>query len=217
MIQTVAAIQMVSSEQVEENLKQAAHLIQQAAQAGARLVVLPENFAFMRRMDKTDRLAVTESPDGGPIQRFIIEQAKQHKLWLVAGTIPLQIPGQSRVYSACLVVDDEGQIVARYNKMHLFDVTVSVNEQYNESDLIAAGEDVVVLDTPFGCLGLSVCYDLRFPELFRAMLNQGAEIITVPSAFTATTGRAHWEVLLRARAIENLSYLIAAAQGGGAY
>jgi len=208
----VAAIQMVSSDQVKENLQKAASLIQNAVKAGAQLVVLPENFAFMRSIADVDRLKVTEKSGSGVIQDFMSEQAKQHRIWIVAGTIPLETG--TKVHSACLVFDDQGQVVAQYNKIHLFDATVSSNEQYTESDLITPGTDIVVLDTPVGRLGLSICYDLRFPELFRALLDQGAEIIAVPSAFTETTGRAHWEVLLRARAIENLSYLIAAGQGG---
>jgi len=210
----VAAVQMASGPNVQANLLEARRLIQRAVDGGARLVVLPENFALMGMSDY-DRVEAGERPGEGPMQAFLAEQARRHGIWLVGGTVPLIAPDPSRIYSACLVFDDGGRQVARYDKVHLFDVNLVDNqEQYTESATIEPGRGVTVVDTPFGRLGLAVCYDLRFPEMFRCMLDQGAELVAVPSAFTALTGRAHWEVLVRARAIENLVYMIAAAQGG---
>ncbi len=209
----VAAVQMSSGPRVPENLDAAGRLIAAAAADGARLVVLPENFALMPMSD-ADRLAVAE-PDGkGPIQDFLAAQARGHQVWLVGGTIPLTANTPNKVRAACLLYDDRGARVARYDKIHLFDVRLGTGEQYHESSNIEPGDAVVVTDTPCGQLGFAVCYDLRFPELFRRLLDQGAELFALPSAFTAHTGRAHWEVLVRARAIENLAYVIAAAQGG---
>lgn len=208
-----AAIQMTSGPEVVPNLAAAETLIAAAAAAGAGLVVLPENFALMARSD-AERLSAAEDDGRGPIQDFLAAIARRHRLWLVGGTLPVKAQQPKRVRAACLLYDDRGRHVARYDKMHLFDVTLSNGEQYRESAVFEPGAEVVVADTPFGKLGLAVCYDLRFPELFRAMLDRGAEIFAVPSAFTALTGRAHWEVLVRARAIENLAWVIAAAQGG---
>ncbi len=208
-----AAIQMVSSADRDQNLAAAGELLERAAAAGAQLAVLPENFAHMGKHE-ADKLAIAESLDNGPIQDFLAEQAAKHKMWIVGGTIPLKGDGK-RVYPSSLVFDDHGTRVARYDKIHLFDVTLpESDEQYRESDSFIAGSTPVVIDSPFGKLGLSVCYDLRFPELYREMVAQGAEIFTVPSAFTAATGQAHWETLARARAIENLCYVIAPNQGG---
>ncbi|MEK7697767.1 MAG: carbon-nitrogen hydrolase family protein [Pseudomonadota bacterium] len=207
-----AAIQMTSGPEVTPNLAVAETLIAAAAVAGAGLVVLPENFALMARSD-AERLGVAEDDGRGPIQDFLAVTARRHKLWLVGGTLPIKAQ-QSKVRSACVLFDDQGQRVARYDKIHLFDVELPNGETYRESAVFEPGTEVVVADTPFGKLGLAVCYDLRFPELFRAMLDRGAEVFAVPSAFTALTGRAHWEVLVRARAIENLAWVIAAAQGG---
>lgn len=210
----VAAIQMASGPNVNANLLEAGRLISLAAKGGARLVVLPENFAHMG-MAETDKLKLAEADGSGPIQTFLSEQSKQHGVWLVGGTIPMKSDDRKRVRMACLVFDDKGQRQGRYDKIHLFDVHLTESdENYNESETIEHGEQVVVLDTPFGRLGLAVCYDLRFPELFRSLSHQGAEIIALPSAFTAITGKAHWEVLVRARAVENLCYVIASAQGG---
>lgn len=211
----MAAIQMVSEPDVAANLAMAADLLAEAAGRGARLAVLPENFAVMGRRE-TDQLAVQETEGSGPIQDFLAEQAARHQLWLVGGTIPLRMAeDEQRVRAACLLFNDQGQLVARYDKAHLFDVqVVGSQERYAESATIAPGNRYVVADTPFGRLGLAVCYDLRFPEQFRAMVDQGMEILALPAAFTAATGAAHWEVLLRARAIENQCYVIAAAQGG---
>lgn len=210
----VAAIQMASGPNVGYNLIEAGRLINLAVRAGAKLVVLPENFAIMG-MKETDKVAIRE-PDGkGPIQDFLAEQALKNNVWLAGGTVPLVANAADKVRAACLVYDNNGRRIARYDKTHLFDVRiVDTGERYNESETIEAGEDVVVVDTPFARLGIAVCYDLRFPELFRNMLNQQVEVIVLPSAFTAITGGAHWEVLVRARAIENLSYVIAADQGG---
>jgi nitrilase len=209
----LAAIQMASGPQVAANLNEAGRLIAKAAAAGARLIVLPENFAIMALND-ADRLAVAERDGAGPMQDFLSATARQHGLWIVGGTIPLHGRDPGRVRAACLLFNDRGERVARYDKIHLFDVKLENGEEYNESRAIEPGTEVVVADTPFGRLGLSVCYDLRFPELFRQLLDCGAQLIAVPSAFTLHTGRAHWEVLVRARAIENLVTVIAAAQGG---
>jgi nitrilase len=208
-----AAIQMASGPQVAANLNEAGRLIAKAAAAGAKLVVLPENFAIMAIKDE-DRLSVAEREGTGPMQDFLAATARQHGVWIVGGTIPLTATDPKRVRAACLVYNDRGDCVARYDKIHLFDVRLDNGEEYHESRAIEPGQDVVVVETPFGKLGLAVCYDLRFPELFRQLLDRGAQLIAVPSAFTLHTGRAHWEVLVRARAIENLVTVIAAAQGG---
>jgi len=210
----VAAIQMASGPNVSANLIEAGRLISRAVDAGAELVTLPENFAIMG-MSEQDKVAIREAPGAGPIQEFLAEQADKHRVWLIGGTVPLEASAPGKVRAACLVFDSRGERVARYDKAHLFDVHLEEsNEHYQESQTIEPGDDVVVLDTPFGRLGLAVCYDLRFPELFRRMHQDQVELIALPSAFTAMTGRAHWEPLVRARAIENLSYVIAAAQGG---
>jgi len=209
----VAAIQMASGPQVAANLEESSRLIQKAVNAGARLVVLPENFSIMPIRDE-DRLAAAETEGSGPIQDFLSASARIHGVWLVGGTIPLKGKNGQRVRAACPVYDDRGQRVGGYDKIHLFDVKLDNGEEYNESRSIEAGQSPVVVDTPFGRLGLAVCYDLRFPELFRKLLDLGAELFAVPSAVTAQTGRAHWEVLVRARAVENLAYVVAAAQGG---
>ncbi len=211
---TAACIQMASGPNVDANLLEAERLIGMAADKGARLVVLPENFAIMGK-EEADKVAVRESDGGGPIQDFLARQAQRHDVWLVGGTVPMVAQADDKIRAACLLYDDGGRQVARYDKVHLFDVSVvDSDERYTESDTIEAGDRVVVVDTPFGRLGLAVCYDLRFPELFRAMAGEGMEIVAIPSAFTAITGRAHWEVLVRARAIENLCYVLAADQGG---
>ncbi|MDE2089546.1 MAG: carbon-nitrogen hydrolase family protein [Gammaproteobacteria bacterium] len=210
----VAAVQMVSGPDVDANLREAQRLIGEAAAAGAELVALPENFAHMG-LAEIDKLALREPEGHGPLQEFLAGQAARHGVWLVGGTIPLAGIDSARVRAACLLFDPHGRRVARYDKMHLFDVQLpSGAERYAESQTIEPGDEVVVADTPFGRLGLAVCYDLRFPELFRSMLDRGVELLAVPSAFTATTGAAHWETLVRVRAIENLCYVIASAQGG---
>ncbi len=210
----VAAIQMASGPNIDANLIEAARLLALAVDQGARLVVLPENFALMG-LDERDKVHQRERDGDGPIQAFLAEQARRHGIWLVGGTVPLEAGSSDKIRAACLVYDDQGRRVARYDKIHLFDVSLSeYGERYDESATIEPGETPVVVDTPFGRLGLAVCYDLRFPELFRTLLDHGAELFAVPSAFTAITGKAHWEILVRARAIEDLCYVIAADQGG---
>ena len=206
----VAAIQMASGPHVTANLAEAERLIGMAADQGAKLVALPEYFAIMGIKD-TDKVAVCEAEGKGPIQKFLSTTAKKHKIWLVGGSVPLKSDSPDKVYNSCLVYDDKGKQVARYDKIHLFGLDLG-NEHYREEKTIQAGKRIVVVETPFGRIGLSVCYDLRFSELYRAMGE--VDIIVVPSAFTATTGKAHWETLVRARAIENLAYVIAPAQGG---
>ncbi|HZW26665.1 MAG TPA: carbon-nitrogen hydrolase family protein [Gallionella sp.] len=206
----VAAIQMASGPNVAGNLNEAKRLIAKAAEQGAKLVVLPEFFAIMG-MDEQEKVAVREQPGSGPIQSFLAETARQHRIWLIGGSIPLAAKSPDKVLNSCLVFDEQGEQVGRYDKIHLFNLELG-NESYNEARTIEPGKQVVVIDSPFGRIGLAVCYDLRFPELFRAM--KEVDVIVLPSAFTATTGKVHWEPLVRARAIENLSYMIAAAQGG---
>ncbi|MEN5091692.1 carbon-nitrogen hydrolase family protein [Pseudomonas protegens] len=213
---SLAVIQMVSQSDVLANLLQARGLLERAAAGGATLAVLPENFAAMGRRDMA-AIGRAEALGEGPILPWLKQTARDLRLWIVAGTLPLPPKDQPEAKSnACsLLVDDQGQIVARYDKLHLFDVDVADNRgRYRESDDYAHGNRVVVADTPVGRLGLTVCYDLRFPELYSELRAAGAELITAPSAFTAVTGAAHWEVLIRARAIETQCYLLAAAQGG---
>jgi predicted amidohydrolase len=210
----VAAVQMASGPNVKANLIEAARLIGEAVNNGAGLVVLPENFAIMG-LSEYDKLNNSELENHGPIQKFLSQQAARYSIWLVGGTVPLETRNRKKVRASCLLFDDTGQRVARYDKVHLFDVELQDSQQpYTESLTIEAGQRVVVADTPYGRLGLAVCYDLRFPELFRCMLDREMQILALPAAFTAVTGKAHWEVLVRARAIENLCYVIAAGQGG---
>lgn len=206
----VAAIQMASGPSVPANLSEAERLIERAVSGGAKLVALPEYFAIMGMKD-TDKVAAREVEGKGPIQSFLSRMAKKHRIWLVGGSVPLESDNKNKVRNSCLVYDDKGKQVARYDKIHLFGLDLG-NERYKEENTIEPGRDIVAIDSPFGRLGLSICYDLRFPELYRAMRN--VNIILVPSAFTATTGKAHFETLVRARAIENLAYVIAPAQGG---
>ncbi|HLS81072.1 MAG TPA: carbon-nitrogen hydrolase family protein [Steroidobacter sp.] len=210
-----AAVQMTSGADVQANLACSRELLEQARDRGAALAVLPENFALMGRRE-AQKLAVAERPGEGPIQDFLSGCARELGLWIVAGTIPLRLEGQSqRVAAASVLYDDQGRCVARYDKIHLFDVDVPGREErYRESATTAPGVRPVVAWTPFGPLGMAVCYDVRFPELFRLLAAEGAEILTIPSAFTAATGRAHWELLVRARAVENLAYVVAPAQSG---
>ena len=210
----IAAIQMASGPNVRANLIECERLIGSAVDAGASLVVLPENFAIMG-MNEIDKVKIREAEGEGMIQSFLADQSKRHGIWIVGGTIPLQAADEQHIRAACLVFNDQGQQVGRYDKVHLFDVHLEESQEtYNESETIEPGNQVVVVDTPFGKLGLAICYDLRFPELFRQMIKLGAEIIALPAAFTAITGKAHWHALVRARAIENLCYLVASAQGG---
>jgi predicted amidohydrolase len=210
----IACVQMASGPNVAANLGEAARLIREAAASGADMVMLPENFAQMG-MKEADKLTIMETPGEGPIQDFLAENALRHKIWLVGGSIPLRGKDPKRARSSILLFNDRGEAVARYDKMHLFDVHLTQSdEHYHESATVEPGDEVVVVDTPLGRMGLSVCYDIRFPELFRQQLDQGMEILAVPSSFTAITGKVHWEPLLVTRAIENQCYVAAAAQGG---
>ena len=206
----IAAVQMISGPEVGANLVEAARLIGEAVAQGAKLVALPEYFPLIGASD-AERLAVREQDDGGPIQQFMSETAKRHGIWLVGGSLPLAADDPAKLRNTCLVYDDAGRRVARYDKIHLFSFTRGT-ESYNESLSIEPGSGVVSFDTPFGRIGLAICYDLRFPELFRALGE--IDLLVLPSAFTETTGRPHWELLLRARAVENQCYVLAPAQGG---
>lgn len=209
-----AALQMTSGPDVAANLAQAGALLEEARARGASLAALPENFSFMGLND-ADKRAVAEAEGSGPVQEFLAATARRLKLWIVGGTLPLRAAQDGRVAAASLVFDADGQRVARYDKIHLFDVDIPGRaESYRESAHVAPGSRAVLVDTPLGRLGLSVCYDVRFPELYRHLSAAGAQLLVVPSAFTAPTGRAHWETLLRSRAIENLCYVIAPAQSG---
>ncbi|MEX3526249.1 MAG: carbon-nitrogen hydrolase family protein [Burkholderia sp.] len=207
---TVAALQMVSTPDVVRNLDEAGRLIAEAAAGGAQLVLLPEYFCFMGRRD-TDKLAIAEPYQDGPIQRFLGDAARRHGVWVIGGTLPLAAPEPSRVLNTTLVFDPEGREAARYDKIHLFNFEKG-EESFDEARTIRPGDAVQAFEAPFGRVGLSVCYDLRFPELYRRLGD--CALMAVPSAFTYTTGRAHWEMLLRARAVENQCYVLAAAQGG---
>lgn len=210
----VAAIQMTSGHVVAENLIAAGRLLRAAKDAGADLACLPENFAFIGLRDG-DKRQIAEPDGDGPAQAFLRDTARELNMWILGGTINLRVGSEGRVANSSLLIDADGKRAARYDKIHLFDVTIpGRNEQYRESDSVAPGRRVVVADTPVGRLGLTVCYDMRFPELYRELVSQGAEWFSVPAAFTVPTGRAHWETLLRARAIENLCYVVAAAQAG---
>jgi deaminated glutathione amidase len=205
----VAGVQMASGPSVAANLNEAGRLVEMAAAEGAKLVALPEYFAIMG-MRPTDKVKAGEQEGEGPIQAFLSDTARRLKIWLVAGAVPMAAV-EGKIYNSCQVFDDSGKMVARYDKIHLFSLALG-KERFAEEGTIEPGKQVKVVDSPFGRLGLSVCYDLRFPELYRAM--KDVDIILVPSAFTETTGRAHWEALVRARAIENLAYVLAPAQGG---
>ena len=210
----VAAVQMNSGRERDVNLARAGHWLEAAARQGARIALLPENFSIMASSD-AERRTVAETDDGGPVQDFLSATARKLGLWIVGGTTPLLLPGGARLAAACLVYDAAGQRVARYDKIHLFDVELpEPGESYRESAHFAPGAAPVVVATPAGKLGLSVCYDMRFPELYRTLVAAGAEWFTMPSAFTVPTGAAHWETLLRARAIENLCHVVAAGQWG---
>ena len=210
---TVAAIQMTSSHVVADNLRTAGALLREARERGAAIACLPENFSFLG-LKEADKLAVAE-PDGeGPVQDFLCATARELGLWILAGTTLLAQP-DDRVSNASLLIDANGRRVARYDKIHLFDVAIpGRNEQYRESTYVSPGSEVVLADTPVGRLGLSVCYDVRFPELYRELVSRGAQWLVIPAAFTVPTGHAHWETLLRARAIENLCFVVAPAQSG---
>jgi predicted amidohydrolase len=210
----VAAIQMTSSHLVAENLAAAGELLREARDLGAAVACLPENFSFLGLKD-SDKLQVAETDGEGAVQSFLSDTARKLKMWILGGTIVIKGDTPNRVANSSLLIDAHGKRVARYDKIHLFDVTIpGRNEQYRESSHVVAGRELVVADTPVGKLGLSVCYDMRFPELYRELVSQGAEWLAMPAAFTVPTGRAHWETLLRARAIENLCYVVAPAQFG---
>ena len=207
---TVAAVQMISSPSVADNIATARRLVTQAAGTGATLVLLPEYWAIMGLGD-TDKVAVAEPLGRGPIQDFMAALAKELEIWLIGGTLPLASDDPEKVVNTTLGYNPRGEHVGRYDKIHLFGFSRGA-ESYNESKTIVPGKNVGVVEAPFGKVGMSVCYDLRFPELYRAM--GPVALIVVPAAFTYTTGQAHWEILLRARAIENQCYVLAAAQGG---
>jgi len=210
----LAAIQMNSGADVEANLRLADRLLGDAAADDCKMAVLPENFALMP-LHSRDKAAHAEEPGSGPIQEFLAAAARRHGMWIVGGSMPLVSPESERVFGACPVYDAEGKQRACYRKIHLFDVTLPDREEsYQESWSMVAGTDPVTVESPIGKIGLTICYDLRFPELYRCLVDDGAMVFTVPAAFTAVTGKAHWHALLRARAIENLAFVIAAGQYG---
>ena len=210
----VAAIQMNSQADVESNLQLADRLLEDCAADGCSLAVLPENFALMPEKSR-DKALYAEKPGAGPIQDFLADAAHRHGLWIVAGSVPLKSPEPERVYGGCPVYDPAGKQQALYRKIHLFDVKLPDGEKaYQESWSMYPGVDPVTVTTPVGKIGLTICYDVRFPELFRRLVDDGATLFTVPAAFTKVTGAAHWQILLRARAIENLAYVIAPGQYG---
>jgi nitrilase len=206
----LAALQMISGPEVAPNLATAGRLIAEAAAAGVQLVALPEYFPLIGASD-VDRLAARETDGSGPIQDFLAAAARKHRLWLVGGSIPLRADDPAKLRNSCLVYDPEGRRVARYDKIHLFGFRKG-EESYDEAATIERGDQAVAFDCPLGRVGLAICYDLRFPELFRTLGT--LDLLVLPAAFTETTGRAHWEMLLRARAVENQCYVLAAAQGG---
>ncbi len=206
----IAAVQMISGPDVAPNLATAGRLIAEAAAAGAQLVALPEYFPLIGATD-ADRLAAREADGAGPMQDFLAATARRHGLWLVGGSIPLVAQDPAKLRNSCLVYDPQGERVARYDKIHLFNFRKG-DEAYDEAATIERGDKLVSFDTPLGRVGVAICYDLRFPELFRALGE--LDLLVLPAAFTETTGRAHWEMLLRARAVENQCYVLAAAQGG---
>lgn len=210
----VAAVQMCSGDRVDENLRRADELLAEAQAQGCIMTVLPENFAYIGVRDH-DKLAVAERDGDGPIQAFLKATARRHSMWIVAGSLPLRSPEPSRVFGASSVFDSEGEVRGAYRKIHLFDVDLPDSaESYRESASMDRGMETVTADTPVGRLGVTICYDVRFPELYRRLVDNGATVFSVAAAFTRTTGAAHWHALLRARAIENLSYVVAAAQHG---
>jgi nitrilase len=209
-----AAIQMTSGMEVAANLVRARELLEQAAARGARLAVLPENFALMARREP-DKRAAAEDEGDGPIQAMLAAAARDFRLTVVGGTMPMRVPGEARPAAASLVYGPDGERIGRYDKIHLFDVDVpGASESHRESSGMVPGREVVVLDTPAGRIGVAVCYDLRFPELFRHMAERGAQLFAVSAAFTVPTGQAHWDLLNRARAVENLCHLVVSAQVG---
>lgn len=209
----VAAIQMCSTNSLDHNLSTASALIAQAAAQGAELAVLPEMFVMLG-CDSSEKINLKETAGAGKIQDYLSNLAIQQNIWIVAGTIPIACQNQNKIRAACIVFNNHGKQVARYDKRHLFDATLSTTEVYKESDTTEAGDDIVVIKTPVGNLGLAVCYDIRFPEHFHELSIRGAEIIAIPSAFTIKTGEAHWALLTRSRAIDTFCYILGACQGG---
>jgi len=210
----LSCIQLASGPNIEANLLEISKHIFEAKKLGADLVVLPENFSMMAK-DDSMYLEIKEKLGSGRIQDFISNQAKKHNLWIVAGTIPIKSSIKDKVYSTCIVFNNRGEQVSSYNKVHLFDVNITeTNEKYSESDIYLNGDSISVIDTPFCKIGLAICYDLRFPELFRNLSKENIDVVCMPAAFTSVTGKAHWEHLIKARAIENLVYFAASAQGG---
>ncbi|MBF0187885.1 MAG: carbon-nitrogen hydrolase family protein [Magnetococcales bacterium] len=208
-----AVIQLSAGADRERNLAMAKHWMKAAVDRGARLLVLPENFSFMGEGESRKR-EMAEDPDRGPSLTFLREFARHHGVWIVGGSVPLKTQHADKVTNTAFVVDDLGDVRARYDKIHLFDVNLGGEEPFRESDIIAPGWEPVIIDSPFGRIGISICYDLRFPELYRKLAALGATILVVPAAFTLTTGRDHWELLLRARAVENFAYVLASDQWG---
>lgn len=209
----IAVIQMCSSHIVEENLATAQQFITEAAHRQASIAVLPENFVIMGKSE-FDKVKYKENIGTGLIQNFLATMAKENNIWLVAGTIPLTTAQPNKVRAACLVYDNQGQVVSRYDKIHLFDAELNAQETYQESASVEAGQDIAVIETPIGKVGLAVCFDIRFPGQFKMLAKLGAQIFIIPAAFTEKTGKAHWHVLMRARAIDTFSYVVGSAQGG---
>jgi len=210
----VSCIQVASGPNIDANLLEVGRYIEESKKHGASIVILPENFAMMAASD-TDYLDIMEDFGSGKIQDFISKAAKRNGIWIIAGTIPIKSKNKEKVFSTCIVFNEKGEIVSSYNKIHLFDVNLlETNEKYNESDIYLNGDSIVSFETPFCKIGLAICYDLRFPELFRKLSNENIDLICMPAAFTAVTGKAHWEHLIKSRAIENLVYFAASAQGG---
>jgi predicted amidohydrolase len=207
-----AAIQTVSTPDVDRNLEAAARLVTQAVEAGATWAALPEYFCLMGRRDDA-KLEIAEADGDGPLQQFLSETARRHRIHLVGGTVPIRATAPGRVRNACCVYGPSGERMARYDKIHLFAFD-NGREQYDEARVLEAGDTPVAFESAGWRAGLSICYDLRFPELYRALCRPPCDVLFVPSAFTYTTGLAHWTLLLRARAVENQCYVVAAAQGG---
>lgn len=210
----IAAIQLCSTEIIDENLRTVADMVQKAAAQNARLVVLPEMFACLKSARQIETTSASEYPGSGKIQDFLANLAVRHNIWIVGGTLPLVCEKTNKIKAACLVFDNFGVQVARYDKIHLFDVQLSPEESYKESASIEPGDTLSVIDTPLGKLGLCVCFDIRFPQMFSELVALGAEIIAIPAAFTQKTGEAHWELLMRCRALDSFCYIVGAGQGG---
>ena len=210
----VASIQLSSGPNIQANLLEVGKYLEQISKTDSKLAVLPENFAMMPESD-SEFLTNSETEGSGPIQDFISEKARIYKLWIIAGTIPIRTDNPKKVTSTTFVYNDMGEVVTRYDKVHLFDVELpNSDESYNESEVFQSGKDLKVVKTPIGVIGLSICYDLRFPELFRLQKSHNVEILVIPSAFTEQTGKVHWETLVKARAIENLCYVVTSCQDG---